>query len=365
MSVEDKIYEIALSILSGIGPKRAKNLVYHTGSAKAVFKEKLSTLALIDGIGSIRANRLNRKAALLRAEKELKFIAKNKINVHYYKEKNYPAHLRYCDDSPIILYSLGAINFELPSLSIVGTRKATPYGKKLTTSLINDLALLNVQIISGLAHGIDHCAHQQALKSNLPTVAVLGHGLDYIYPAAHKGLAAKMLENGGLITEFLSETPREPSNFPKRNRIVAGISDATVVIESGLKGGSLITANLANDYNRDVFAFPGGINQPYSTGCNSLIKQNKAHLVTSAQDIIEYLGWEKIEKEKVIQTSLFESMSSNENKIYSLLPKNESRHIDYLIDHTQMILEELSLHLFNLEMKGNVVSLPGKRYKRA
>lgn len=238
-------------------------------------------------------------------------------------------------------------------IAIVGTRKATPYGKKIVEEFIHDLASLDVQIVSGLAHGIDKIAHENAILQGLSTVAVLGHGLDSIYPAANKRLSKKMQADGGLISEFLSGTPGDPCNFPKRNRIVAGLCKATVIIESAKAGGSLITARLANDYNRDVFAFPGGVNQPSSAGCNALIRQNKAHLITSAQDLIDYMELNEVKKEETVapQLDLFESMSKNESKIVSLMQPAMPAHIDDLVAKTKMIADDVYTHLLNLEMR--------------
>lgn len=362
--MDERVYKIALSLLQAIGIVKTKTLVAYLGGAKAFFDASEKKIASFGIIGLSKVKKLNRKAALARAEQEVDFMEQNQVQLHYYLDLNYPPALKFCDDAPIVLYSKGAINFNQENVAIVGTRKATPYGKRLTADLVKDLAKRNVQIISGLAHGIDKEAHQAAIQNNLSTIAVLGHGLELIYPAAHKSLAKKMMENGGLVTEFMSYYPGDPSNFPKRNRIVAGLCQATVVVESAESGGSLITANLANDYNRDVFAFPGDVNRPYSAGCNNLIRRDKAHLITCAEDMYEIMGWEIDDRSEPIQGDLFDAMTNDEEKVCKALKTaNGKLHIDDLSEAVAMSMSELSLHLFNLELKGNIDALPGKIYR--
>jgi DNA processing protein len=346
--VEEKIYQIALSLLAGIGPIKAKTMATHCGGAEAVFKESLKALGAIEGIGAIRVKNMDRNFALKRAEEEFVFMEHSGVKMHYYQDANYPSKLKFCEDGPVVLFSKGDINFEKQNVAVVGTRKATSYGKELTQKLIADLVQLDVQIISGLAHGIDKEAHEAALKNNLTTIAVMGHGLEYVYPAAHKGLADRIMQNGGLISEFISYTPGDPSNFPKRNRIVAGLADATVVVESTQTGGSMITANLANDYNRDVFAFPGNVNQASSSGCNNLIRRDKAHLITCADDMLEILGLELDESSGAIQTSLFNDIGGPELEIINLLKAKKVISIDDISYQMKMTSSELSLYLFNL-----------------
>ncbi|MBK6951554.1 MAG: DNA-protecting protein DprA [Crocinitomicaceae bacterium] len=361
--MEKRIYQIALSLLSGVGPVKAKALVAHVGSVEGVFKEREKALGLIPGIGSSIVKSLNRKECLERAEQEILFTEKYGIDIYFYQDEKYPSKLKYCEDGPLVLFTKGNVNFNKKNVAIVGTRKATPYGKAITKQLISDLTDLDVQIVSGLAYGIDIEAHKAAMSNNLSTLAVLGHGLDLIYPAAHKSIAKSMLENGGLVTEFLSNCGGDTSNFVKRNRIVAGLCDATVVIESAVSGGSLITANLANDYNRDVFAFPGNVDQEYSKGCNLLIQQDKAHLITSASDLIKTMGWEQSEKiSPVIQTQLFAELNDEEDKIVGVLRDQGEVDIDNLSYASEMTSSMLSMHLFNLEMKGLVRVAPGKKY---
>jgi len=362
--MEERINQIALGLLYGIGPRRAKILVSHIGSLEGVFKEKTTSLGKIPGIGTIIAQNLKRQDSLNRAERELKFIEQNQIKAHFYTDQSYPKHLSYCEDSPIVLYSKGKANFNSrKNIAVVGTRKASEYGKQLVKDLLFDLKDFNVQIISGLAYGIDVTAHQAALEFKIPTIGVLAHGLDVLYPVAHQSIAKKMQEQGGLITEFLSETIPDKENFPKRNRIVAGMSEATIVVESAQKGGSLITAGLANDYNRDVFAYPGNVGRHSSIGCNQLIQKDRAHLITCAQDLIDILGWEKEISTSPVQAHVFNNLSQHEVKIVSVLKEKGSTPIDLLSHLSQTKVSDLLVQLFNLEMKGVIRALPGKCYE--
>ncbi len=367
LSVEENIYKIAVSILQGIGIVNTKTLLAYIGGPKAVFEFSEKEIAERCDISIQKVKKFNRKAALKRAEDEIAFMEANNIQLHYYQDENYPAALKFCEDSPIVLFSKGNVNFNQQNISIVGTRKASSYGIKITKQFVKDLAPRGVQIISGLAHGIDKTAHEAALTNGLSTIAVLGHGLDLIYPAANKQLAHLLQDTGGLVTEYLSKTPGDPGNFPQRNRIVAGLSEATVVIESAITGGSLITGNLAFGYNREVFAFPGNIDRINSAGCNNLIQRNTAKLITTAEDMIAALGWEEIDTENSEnQTDLFEAHTVDEDKIITALKtENKATHIDFLTKATTMSASEISLHLFNLEMRGSIQSLPGKMYQLA
>jgi DNA processing protein len=360
--VDERKYQIALSILNGLGPITCKTLVKAVGSAEGVFKEKQKNLNLIQGIKQPTLRNLDRDNSLIRAEQELEFIGKNNVQVYYYEDPNYPFKLKQCLDSPTVLYTLGKVQFNKQNISVVGMRKSTSYGKKMVDNLVKDLAPLEVQIVSGLAHGIDKAAHEAAIHNNLSTLGVLGHGLDTLYPAAHRGLAKKMLENGGLVTEFISGTIGEPSNFPRRNRIVAGLSEATVVVESSESGGSLITANLANDYNREVFAFPGPADRETSKGCNNLIKRSRAHLISSAEDMANVLGWELTEKAEAVDPTLFNDLNEEEAILLGIFQEKGEIDIDSLAVATDLKSSKLSVHLFNLEMKGVIKTLAGKRY---
>ena len=360
-------YKIALSLIPKIGHITAKKLVSYVGSFEGVFKESKKNLLKIPGVGEILATSVINSNALLKAEKEIQFIEKEKINVIFYLDKNYPERLKYCEDAPILLYAKGEINLNKQKvISVVGTRKATSDGIMFCEKLIQDLSQRNHDpiIVSGLVYGIDASAHKSALENNLETVAVLGHGLDIIYPASHKKLANDMLQNGMLITDFPSMSSRDKNNFIKRNRIIAGLSDATIVIESGEKGGSLVTADLANSYNRDVFAVPGRINDDLSKGCNKLIKTNKAAMLTSVDDLEYILGWEsaKVIKNNV-QKKLFIELQSDEQIVFDILKEENELSIDLICLKSNLSTSKVAPILLNLEFAGLVRALPGKVYK--
>ena len=358
-------YKIALSMIFGIGSINAKKLIAYVGNVEGIFKEKKKNLEKIPGIGTKLSKEIINSDALNKAEEELKFTEKNKIDVLFFNDKNYPERLKHCEDSPIIIYQKGKYNLNKEKvLSIVGTRNATITGKENCNKLISNLSESGHKplIVSGLAYGVDICAHKAAIKNNLDTVAVLGHGFSTLYPAAHRKYAKEIIEHGTLLTEFPHNSKMEPSNFVKRNRIIAGISDATIVIESAKKGGSLITAQLANSYNRDVFAYPGRLNDKYSEGCNFLIKTNRAALIESYKDIEYLLGWEKKNK-KAIQRKLFVELNSEEQKVYDLLKQNNELSIDVISLKTNMPMSKISSLLLSLEFSGLINSLPGKIYR--
>ncbi|NLI71995.1 MAG: DNA-protecting protein DprA [Bacteroidales bacterium] len=361
-------YQIGITLIKGIGPNLAKNLIAYLGSVEAVFKEKKQHLAKIPGIGEVLSNEIASQDVLHRAEKEIEFIQKNKIQTHFFTSKSYPFRLKECPDSPIMLYYKGNRNLnEGKFIGIVGTRKATEYGKDICKQMVSDFSkkLPDITIVSGLAYGIDVCAHKASCSSNLPTIGVLGHGLDRIYPGMHRSTAVKMLKNGGLLTEFMSETNPDRPNFVQRNRIIAGMCDALIVVESGKKGGALITADLANDYNRDVFAVPGRTNDGFSAGCNMLIKYNKASLAESADDIIRLMNWEVSDvKTREIQASLFEELTENDKEIISILRKNaDGVNVNELAILLNKPYSKLSSKLLEMEFKGLVKCLPGGMYK--
>ena len=362
------IYNIGITLLPGVGDLTAKNLIAYCGSAEAVFKETRSRLEKIPGIGSITAESLINKDAridaLMRAEEEIRFIEKQHITPLFFTDENYPFRLKQCEDSPVMLYTKGLMDLNAERvISIVGSRKATAYGKKICEQLVEAFAPFNPVIISGLAYGIDICAHRTSLKNNLSTVGALAHGLDNLYPGEHNGTAQKMLENGGLITEFMSGTKMNPEYFPRRNRIVAGMTDATIVIEATFKSGALITAEIANSYNRDVFAIPGRLDDPSSEGCNFLIKSNKAALIQSADDVIRLLNWDvQSKKPKLHQRELFASLSLEEESLVSILKEKENAHIDELSIVCKFPMSKTAALLLNLEFTGVIKSLPGKLY---
>lgn len=363
-------YQIGITLIKGIGPNLAKNLIAYLGSVEAVFKEKKQNLAKIPGIGDVLSREITSQDVIKRAEKEIDFIVKNKIETFFFTEKSYPFRLKECPDSPAMLYYKGSANLsEGKLIGIVGTRKATDAGKDICKNLILDLAskLPNITIVSGLAYGVDICAHKSSVDINTPTIGVLGHGLDRIYPAVHRSTAVKMLQNGGLLTEYMSETNPDKQNFVQRNRIIAGLCDALVVIESGRRGGALITAELANDYNRDVFAVPGRIGDEYSAGCNLLIKHNKASLIESAEDIIRFMNWEITqtpEANKSVQTALFEDLSDDEQTVHCHLRQYpDGINVNELTVLLNIPYSKLSSLLLEMEFKGLVKCLPGGMYR--
>lgn len=363
---EDLLYKIAISLIPGIGSVTARNLIAYVGSVEGVFREKEKSLMKIPGIGEINAQRVANQNVMDQAKLEVEFILKNQIRPYFYLDDDYPTRLKGCTDAPIILYYKGNADLnESRIISIVGTRNATNYGKEVCDELIRNFAEKNYQIlvVSGLAYGIDVQAHKSCLKYNVPTVGVLAHGLDTVYPSLHASIATKMLENGGLLSDFPSETKIDRQNFLRRNRIIAGLADATIIVESAEKGGALVTADIANSYNRDVFAFPGRSTDVYSRGCNKLIKLNEAVLIESQADIEKAMNWDiKTNHGKAVQTSLFVELTSEEQKLVDLL-KGGDRFIDEMTIETQLPMNKVSALLLGLEFKGMVASLPGKMYR--
>jgi len=363
--MNDLLYQLALTLVPNIGDVHAKILIQAYGSAEAIFKAKKTELEKHEGIGSVRANSIKQFSNFNEAEKEILFIEKYKIKPLFLTDKEYPQRLLHCYDAPTLLFYKGTANLNASKIvGIVGTRSNTDYGKTVTEKLVSDLAAQNVVIASGLAFGIDAYAHKAALKNKLPTVGVVGHGLDVIYPSEHTSLAKEMLkEGGGLLTEFFSKTKPDRHNFPLRNRLVAGLCDATVVVETALKGGSMITAKLADAYNRDVFAVPGRSIDKASSGCNYLIKSNKAFLLTSAVDLLETMGWNEKKSTPKKQRELFINLTSEEQKIIDLLQKKETTHIDELNSASGLSSSVAASAILSLELQGIVGSLPGKLYK--
>ncbi len=359
----DLLYKIAISLIPKVGPVTAKALIAYVGSIEGVFKESLPALRKIPGISEQLAKQIANKSNLEAAEKEIAFIERYKIDAIFYTEKNYPERLRLCNDSPLIIYKKGNGSLIHENvISIIGTRNASSYGTIFCEKLIGELAELGYSpvIVSGLAYGIDICAHKAALKYKLPTVAVLAHGLSQIYPTAHKKVAEEMLENGALITEFRHDTKAFRGNFISRNRIVAGFSEATIVIESAEKGGALITAEMANGYSREVFALPGRITDKYSQGCNQLIQQHKAQILCSATNIVEALNWD-MKPKKAVQRKLFVKLSKEESMLVESMKNGEST-IDELARATSLTISKISSSLLTLEFQGLVKCLPGKKY---
>jgi DNA processing protein len=362
----DLLYQIALTLVPNIGDIHAKALINIYGNAENIFKAKKKELETIEGIGTVRANSIKYFSDFTSSENEIKFIEKYKIIPLFITDENYPKRLLNCYDSPPILYYRGNADLNNSKIvSIVGTRKNTDYGKIFTENLILGLQEQNVLVISGLAFGIDTIAHKAALKNNLQTVGVLAHGLDRIYPSQNKQLAKEMIEQGGLLTDFMSNTLPDKQNFPKRNRIVAGMCDALVVIESSLKGGSLITAELANGYNKDVYAIPGKTTDKNSEGCNYLIKQNKASLITHADDLLQLMNWTPKEKKQKKQRELFIELTADEKIIVAILQQKDGVQIDEVYFKSGLSSSAVASALLMLEMQNVVLSLPGKVYKLA
>ncbi|RYG01698.1 MAG: DNA-protecting protein DprA [Chitinophagaceae bacterium] len=356
------VHKIALTLIKNIGSRQARKLLISFGNAESIFNAKKDALLKIEGIGEKIATSILTTDALLRAEKHLLFIEKHKIKVLFFTDEDYPKRLKHCYDAPILLYFKGNVDFNQKRVvSIVGTRKATPYGKELCRKLVAYLKDFDVLVISGLAYGIDVAAHKESIAQRMETVGVLGHGLDRIYPQAHTVIARNMVEQGGLLTEFLPETNPDKENFPKRNRIIAGLCDVLVVIEASSKGGALITADIANSYARDVYAFPGRTTDQYSEGCNFLIKTNRAGLINHPKDLIYYLAWDEGPKKAEVQTALPLNLSEVELQIVEEL-KNRPLAIDELCNKTKLSQSKLAITLLTLEMRGIVINSPGKQY---
>ncbi|MCX6182946.1 MAG: DNA-processing protein DprA [Bacteroidetes bacterium] len=363
----DLNYQVALTLIPGVGPLIAKALTEHLGSAEKVINAKPKEIEEVPGARRTLWKSIaeNKDEALKRAEKEITFIDKHKIHALFYQDDDYPSRLKECDDSPYLLYYKGKASLNAGKIiAVVGSRKSTEYGRSVTNKLINELKDYNILVVSGLALGIDIEAHRSSLEHNLDTIGVLAHGLDRIYPSLHRDTAEKMLERGGLLSEFLSETNPDRENFPKRNRIVAGMADATIVIESGEKGGSLISADIAHSYGREVFAFPGRTIDKYSIGCNRLIKSQKAIMIENAEDLIQQMGWGEGKKEKQLklQMNLF---TTPEQMILNFIAEMSPIHIDSLSSLSELSLPVLKNHLFQLEMKGVIKMVPGNRIQLA
>lgn len=359
------LHQLALSCIPGIGSVLARNLLTYCGDAEEVFKAKAKNLALIPGIGPKTLEFLKEHSALKRAEQELKFIDKFRIKALFLTDDDYPKRLKNCADAPVMVYFKGNADLNAGKvISIVGTRNATDYGKEICRTLVEDLKVHQPLIISGLAYGIDGAAHKEALKNDIPNVAVLAHGLDRIYPAQHRTMAEKIVDCGGLITEFMSGTIPDRENFPKRNRIIAGLADLTIVVEANIKGGALITAELANSYNRDVFAYPGRVNDEFSQGCNFLIKTNRANLMTRVADLEYLMGWTRNQVAPLkTQLSLPINLTNDEQIIADILYAKGSLGVDDLAILTGFQQSKLVMIILGMEMHGSIISLPGKVYK--
>ncbi|PKB16705.1 DNA-processing protein DprA [Flavobacterium sp. 5] len=364
MSQENIFYLLALLRIEGVGDIMAKKLLAHFGTAENVLNAKSQQLAAIDGVGSVLLKNFKNKSVFEKTQQELDFIQKNNIQILSFQDSNYPERLKHCIDGPVLLFSAGNINLKNRKIiSIVGTRQITSYGTEFCRKLIEDLAPLDPIIVSGFAYGVDIVAHQIAMENNLQTIGVLAHGLNQVYPKPHKKYMSKMEQNGGFMTEFWSSSNPDKENFVRRNRIVAGMTEATIVIESADRGGSLITANMANDYNRDVFAVPGRITDKYSQGCNNLIKTQKANVLTSAADLIYNLNWDIAKETKAIQKQLFVTLDIDEQRVYDYLLKTGKEVMDMIALQCDFPIYRISGLLLNMELKGVIRPLPGKMFE--
>lgn len=365
MTEQQLHYVLALQHVSKIGDITAKKLIAHCGSAEAVLTEKRQNLLKIDGIGSIMINELSGKQHLEAASEELKYISDNHIEYLYFLDNDYPEKLKHCIDSPILLFTKGTINLQQQHIiSVVGARKITSHGTTFCEKLIETLAPFNPIIVSGFAYGTDITAQKAAMKNNLQTIGCLAHGLNQVYPKVHKKYVAAVEKHGGFMTDFWSSDAFDRNNFLKRNRIIAGLSEATIVIESAEKGGSLVTADIANSYNRDVFAVPGRATDSQSVGCNNLIKYQKAHVLSNPLDIPYMLNWQLEENNKpAVQKKLFVELDEQEKIIYTYLNKSDKQLLDVIALQCNMPTFKVAGLLLNMELKGVIRPLPGKLFE--
>lgn len=360
---DDLLYKIALTQVKDIGAKKARALLTYFGSIENIFNASAKELKQVPGLGA-KVRQIRDEEALEKAAKEVNYIKKNNIIPLWIQDEAYPNRLKQCLDAPVILYYKGNGNLNAGKMvAVIGTRLNTDYGDRICEELIKGLSgMEDIVIVSGLAYGIDAIAHRYALKNGLPTIGVVGHGMDRIYPSSNKQLANDMLQQGGMLTEFVSGTIADRQNFPMRNRIVAGITDVTVVVESDIDGGGLITARIAASYNREVAAYPGRVTDSKSSGCNELIRTNTAAMITCAEDLIELMNW-KSNKPKAVQKQLFIELTEDERKVVDILQQKESAHADELYHATGTTASQLAATLLQLEMQGIIKALPGKQYR--
>ncbi|WP_312187782.1 DNA-processing protein DprA [Sphingobacterium sp.] len=360
------IYPIALTKIKGIGPRTARNILEHNDNLEDFFSYSKKDLMRVPGLRESSANAIIHKTYMAECEKELAFIDKHRIQALWLEDQHYPTRLKHCDDAPLMLYYKGTQKLNTAKvISIVGTRHATHYGQKICEDFLGEMSKSEeILIVSGLAYGIDALAHRNAIKNDIPTIAVLGHGLDRIYPASHRDLASRMLGHGGLLTEFPSNTLPERSNFPMRNRIIAGMADVTIVVEAAIKGGALITAEIANSYNRDVCAFPGSIYEKSTEGTNYLIKTNRAHMIRNVQDLEYLMNW-NISKTADLgqQMTIPLTLNDDQNLLLNLIAKYGQLEIDQMLALIKWPQSKLALILLELEMQSLVHALPGKVYR--
>ncbi|MBX9851543.1 MAG: DNA-processing protein DprA [Cytophagaceae bacterium] len=359
------LYEVAIGLIPGIGSSYTRQLVSYCGSAEAVFKESKGKLKKIPGIGEILAETIINNDVLQIAEREILLASKSDTTILFYTHKNFPERLKHIPDAPTLLYYKGNVDLNAKKiLGIVGTRKATSYGKEIVEKILSDLIPQDILIVSGLAYGIDITAHKAALANRQPTIGVMASGIDIIYPAMHKQVAMDMTENGGLITEYPFGTKPDAPHFPSRNRIIAGLCDAIIVAEAAESGGALITAEIANGYDREVFAVPGNIGSKYSEGCNKLIRGHKAHIFTCVKDLDYIMNWSATEnKVKTPAPPDLTQFSPEEKTVLQTMEGTQGMLIDELSWKSQIPVNKLASILLNLEFQGVVKSLPGKKFK--
>lgn len=363
MKSQDLLFYVATSMLQAVGPIKAKQLISYLGSPEQIFKESRKNLEKIPNIGPSIAKEIRENDVLNKAEKEVEYILKNNISTFVYVEDTFPFRMKNCEDGPLLFYSKGKVDFNAQKIiSIVGTRNATEYGRQCCKNLINDIKAHKPIIVSGLAFGIDACAHKEALNAGLETIAVLGSPLCNVTPASNIEIARSIVKQGCVISEYHSQIVLDSKLFVRRNRIIAALSDATIVVESKEKGGALITADFAMQYNRDVCAFPGNAGNKFSQGCNNLIKSNAAALIENGADLEKILNWDIPEK-KVIQKSLFINISEEEQKIIDYLSAQPDCSIDKIAIDCKIPMSKLSSLLLNLEFSGLVIRLPGSCFR--
>lgn len=365
MQEQELLALLALKKAPLVGDIMAKKLLREFGSAQDVFAQNVKDIAAIDGLGDKKASFIKHKETLFdKAKKELEFIHANQIKCKVYNQDDYPERLKYCIDSPIVFFEKGAIDYSNPYfLSIVGTRQITSTGAAFLEKFMNEIAPLDPVIVSGYAYGVDILAHKMAIELGLQTIAVMAHGLNQTYPRNHSAHNEDLMKNGGFITDFWHTDTFDRKNFLGRNRIIAGMSEATVVIESASKGGSLVTADFANGYNREVFAVPGRVNDKYSIGCNELIKQAKAHMLTKTADIPYILGWK--ERDIAVQKQLFVELNELEKRVFQFLKKRDKELLDIIALEMELPVHQLASVLMSMELKGVVQPLPGKLFTLA
>lgn len=361
--MQEKMYQVAVGLISGVGAATTKTLISYCGSAEQIFKTPKGKLRNIPGIGDITIQNIQDKSVIYHAEEIVKRAEKLDTQLLFYTDPDYPTRLKQIPDAPTLLYYKGNANVNpAKSIAIVGTRKATEYGRSVVRKLLEEIASYKPLVVSGLAYGIDIQAHRDALELGLETIGIMANGTNIIYPSVHKNTAAKMLEQGGLMSEYTFDSIAEPMRFPARNRIIAGMTDATVVIEATQSGGALITAEIANSYDREVMAVPGRVTDLTSEGCNNLIRQNKAHVCTNARDLVELLNWDITPSQQAHKHIILADLEEDELMIYAVLTDNQGIHIDELSWKSQLPMQKISSVLLEMEFKGIVKALPGKKF---